>query len=105
MRRGNLDRDQALKIMSRLCAWCGRKFTGKKRHELTVHHKLATIIIIDRNAIGFYRYSSNFEFLMSVTVPIFILNLTANLRILVWLRQIIRSGLRKTHRQIKDQSF
>lgn len=37
--RGNLYRDQALKILPWICAWCGREFTGKKLHELTVHHK------------------------------------------------------------------
>jgi hypothetical protein len=39
VRRGNLYRDQALKILPWLCAWCGREFTGKKLRELTVHHK------------------------------------------------------------------
>ena len=38
-RRGNLYRDQALKILPWVCAWCGREFTSKKLHELTVHHK------------------------------------------------------------------
>lgn len=38
-RRGNVYRDQALKILPWLCAWCGREFTSKKLHELTVHHK------------------------------------------------------------------
>ena len=38
-RRGNLYRDKALKILPWICAWCGREFTGKKLHELTVHHK------------------------------------------------------------------
>jgi 5-methylcytosine-specific restriction endonuclease McrA len=38
-RRGNLYRDQALKILPWICAWCGREFTSKKLHELTVHHK------------------------------------------------------------------
>ena len=38
-RRGNVYRDQALKILPWICAWCGREFTGKKLHELTVHHK------------------------------------------------------------------
>jgi hypothetical protein len=39
VRRGNLYRDQALKILPWVCAWCGREFTSKKLHELTVHHK------------------------------------------------------------------
>ena len=39
VRRGNLYRDQALKILPWLCAWCGREFASKKLHELTVHHK------------------------------------------------------------------
>jgi hypothetical protein len=39
VRRGNLYRDQALKILPWICAWCGREFTGKKLRELTVHHK------------------------------------------------------------------
>ena len=38
-RRGNLYRDKALKILPWICAWCGREFTSKKLHELTVHHK------------------------------------------------------------------
>jgi len=38
-RRGNLYRDRALKILPWICAWCGREFTSKKLHELTVHHK------------------------------------------------------------------
>ena len=38
-RRGNVYRDQALKILPWICAWCGREFTSKKLHELTVHHK------------------------------------------------------------------
>jgi len=37
--RGNLYRDPALKILPWICAWCGREFTSKKLHELTVHHK------------------------------------------------------------------
>lgn len=32
-------RDQALKILPRVCAKCGRDFAGKKLSELTVHHK------------------------------------------------------------------
>ena len=39
VRRGNLYRDRALKLLPWLCAWCGRDFTSKKLHELTVHHK------------------------------------------------------------------
>ena len=39
VRRGNLYRDQALKILPWICAWCGREFTSKKLRELTVHHK------------------------------------------------------------------
>jgi 5-methylcytosine-specific restriction endonuclease McrA len=38
-RRGNVYRDQALKILPWVCAWCGREFSSKKLHELTVHHK------------------------------------------------------------------
>jgi hypothetical protein len=38
-RRGNVYRDRALKILPWICAWCGRDFSGKKLHELTVHHK------------------------------------------------------------------
>jgi len=32
-------RKQALKILPWVCAKCGREFSGKKLHELTVHHK------------------------------------------------------------------
>jgi 5-methylcytosine-specific restriction endonuclease McrA len=39
VRRGNIYRDQALKILPWICAWCGREFTSKKLRELTVHHK------------------------------------------------------------------
>ena len=39
LRRGNIYRDRALKILPWLCAWCGREFNSKKLHELTVHHK------------------------------------------------------------------
>jgi hypothetical protein len=39
VRRGNLYRDQALKILPWICAWCGREFSSKKLRELTVHHK------------------------------------------------------------------
>ena len=37
-RRG-VYRDRALKILPWICAWCGREFSSKKLHELTVHHK------------------------------------------------------------------
>ncbi len=39
VRRGNLYRDRALKILPWICAWCGREFNSKKLRELTVHHK------------------------------------------------------------------
>ncbi len=39
LRRGNIYRDRALKILPWICAWCGREFNSKKLHELTVHHK------------------------------------------------------------------
>jgi len=32
-------RDQALNIPPWVCGKCGRDFSGKKLHELTVHHK------------------------------------------------------------------
>jgi hypothetical protein len=32
-------REQALKLFPWVCARCGREFEGKKRRELTVHHK------------------------------------------------------------------
>ncbi len=32
-------RDKALKLFPRICARCGREFSGKKLRELTVHHK------------------------------------------------------------------
>jgi HNH endonuclease len=32
-------RSQALKILPRVCARCGREFEGKRLRELTVHHK------------------------------------------------------------------
>lgn len=38
-RRGNIYRERAIKILPWVCAWCGREFSGKKLHELTVHHK------------------------------------------------------------------
>lgn len=39
VRRGNLYRDRALRLLPWICAWCGREFSGKRLHELTVHHK------------------------------------------------------------------
>jgi hypothetical protein len=32
-------RERALKMYPRICARCGREFTGKRLRELTVHHK------------------------------------------------------------------
>ena len=32
-------RERALKMYPRICAKCGREFSGKKLQELTVHHK------------------------------------------------------------------
>jgi len=32
-------RERALKIFPKICARCGREFSGKKIRELTVHHK------------------------------------------------------------------
>jgi hypothetical protein len=32
-------REQALKILLRICARCGREFEGRRLRELTVHHK------------------------------------------------------------------
>ena len=32
-------REQALKILPRICARCAREFPGKRVRELTVHHK------------------------------------------------------------------
>ena len=32
-------REQALKMFPKICARCGREFSGKKLRELTVHHK------------------------------------------------------------------
>jgi hypothetical protein len=32
-------REQALKMFPKLCARCGREFSGKRIRELTVHHK------------------------------------------------------------------
>ena len=59
VRRGNLYRDQALKILPWICAWCGREFTSKKLHELTVHHK-------DRNHNNNPPDGSNWELLVHV---------------------------------------
>jgi 5-methylcytosine-specific restriction endonuclease McrA len=56
VRRGNLYREQALKILPWICAWCGREFTSKKLHELTVHHK-------DRNHNNNPSDGSNWELL------------------------------------------
>ena len=32
-------RERALKIFPKICARCGREFSGKRMRELTVHHK------------------------------------------------------------------
>lgn len=32
-------RERALKILPKICAKCGREFSGKKLRDLTVHHK------------------------------------------------------------------
>ncbi len=32
-------RERALKILPKICARCGREFSGKRLRELTVHHK------------------------------------------------------------------
>ena len=32
-------RERALKMFPRICARCGREFSGKRLRELTVHHK------------------------------------------------------------------
>ena len=56
LRRGNLYRDRALKILPWICAWCGREFTSKKLHQLTVHHK-------DRNHNNNPSDGSNWELL------------------------------------------
>ena len=32
-------REQALKLFPRICARCGREFSGKRLRELTVHHR------------------------------------------------------------------
>ena len=104
VRRGNRYRDQTLKIMSWICAWCGRRFTGNKRHELTMHRKPATTTI-DRNAIGFYRYSSNFEFLMTLTVPIFILKLISTYGFSFDFVKSFAQVAWKTYRQINIKVF
>ena len=56
LRRGNIYRDRALKILPWICAWCGREFNSKKLHELTVHHK-------DRNHDNNPPNGSNWELL------------------------------------------
>ena len=38
-RREKTYREQALKMFPKICARCGREFSGKKLRELTVHHK------------------------------------------------------------------
>jgi len=38
-RREKTYRERALKIFPRICARCGREFSGRKVRELTVHHK------------------------------------------------------------------
>ena len=48
--------EQALKMFPRLCARCGREFTGKNLRELTVHHK-------DHNHDNNPRDGSNWELL------------------------------------------
>ena len=37
--RENTYRERALNMFPRICARCGREFSGKKIRELTVHHK------------------------------------------------------------------
>ena len=32
-------RERALKLFPKICGRCGREFSGKRLHELTVHHK------------------------------------------------------------------
>jgi hypothetical protein len=39
MKKGELYREQALKILPWICARCAREFDGKRLRELTVHHK------------------------------------------------------------------
>lgn len=38
-RRQQSYREQALKILPWVCAWCGREFSSRNLRELTVHHK------------------------------------------------------------------
>ena len=38
-RRENSYREKAFKLFPKICAHCGREFSGKKLRELTVHHK------------------------------------------------------------------
>ena len=38
-RRENTYRERAFKLFPKICAHCGREFSGKKLRELTVHHK------------------------------------------------------------------
>ncbi len=38
-RREKTYRERALKMLSWICARCGREFSGKRVRELTVHHK------------------------------------------------------------------
>jgi hypothetical protein len=38
-RREKSYRERALKLFPRICAKCGREFSGKRVRELTVHHK------------------------------------------------------------------
>lgn len=38
-RRQQSYREQALKILPWVCAWCGREFSSRNVRELTVHHK------------------------------------------------------------------
>ena len=37
--RAQTYREQALKLLPRVCARCGRSFDGANLHQLTVHHK------------------------------------------------------------------
>jgi len=37
--RGQGYRERALKLLPHVCGRCGRDFSGKRLHELTVHHK------------------------------------------------------------------
>lgn len=38
-RRQQSYREQALRILPWVCAWCGREFSSRNVRELTVHHK------------------------------------------------------------------